>query len=436
MLVQRRTKRGRIAMGLVATAALIVNALPAHAMNLYKQDGVTSSTITLGITSPLTGAAAPGYNKVPYAMQAYFNYVNDNGGVNGRKIKLIIKDDAYNPVLAKSVTNDLVLQNKVLAIVGSLGTAENEATTRFINDHGVPRLFVNTGYSGFADATKYPTTYTVLPSYVMEAKIMGQYLQDNFAGKSVAIIYQDDDFGADALKGFATAGTKFVVKIPYASGSQADPTVVGKWISGLAQAKPDVTIMFGVSSATAAALGGAYKAGFKTQWLLGSVGGDGTTIATVAGPTAVGLLYGAIGASFLPAPTDVSDPYVAQFQAINTQYNAGVAFDNNVLQGMNTAMLTVEALRAAGSNLTRASLLKAIAKSGSTFASAGFAPLGYSATSHVGYNGYWFGTYGPTGAIKPNGGTYTLYTTDSGAGAVVKTTSKRPALPAKGLPNN
>ena len=320
--------------------------------------------------------------------------------------------------------------------MGSLGTAANEATTRFINDHGIPRLFVNTGYSGFADASKYPTTYTVLPSYVMEAKTMAQYLNDNFAGKSVAIIYQDDDFGADALKGFATAGTKFIVKIPYASGSQADPTVVGKWISGLAQAKPDVTIMFGVSSATAAALGGAYKAGFKTQWMLGSVGGDGTTIATVAGPTAVGLLYGAIGASFLPAPTDVSDPYVAQFQAINTKYNAGVTFDNNVLQGMNTAMLTVEALRAAGSNLTRTSLLKAIAKSGATFASAGFAPLGYSATSHVGYNGYWFGTYGPTGAIKPVGGTYTLYTTDSGTGAVVKTVSKRPELPAKGLPNN
>ena len=103
---------------------------------------------------------------------------------------------------------------------------------------------------------------------------------------------------------------------------------------------------------------------------------------------------------------------------------------------MNTAMLTVEALRAAGTNLTRASLLKAIAKSGATFASAGFAPLGYSATSHVGYNGYWFGTYGPTGAIKPAGGTYTLYTTDSGTGAVIKTVSKRPAMPAKGLPNN
>ena len=436
MLVHRRTKRGKLAIALVATAALAINVLPAQAINLYKVDGVSASTITLGITSPLTGAAAPGYNKVPSAMQAYFNYVNDNGGVNGRKIKLIVKDDAYNPVLAKSVTNDLVLQNKVLALVGTLGTANNEATTRFVNDHGVPRLFVNTGYSGFANSKKYPTTYPLLPSYVMEAKIMGQYIKDNFAGKSVAIIYQDDDFGADALKGFATAGTKFIAKIPYASGSQADPTVVGKWIAGLMALKPDVTIMFGVSSATAAALGGSYKAGFKTQWILGSVGGDGTTIATVAGPTAVGLLYGAIGASFLPAPTDTTDPYIAQFQAINTKYNAGVVFDNNVLVGMNTAMLTVEALRAAGPVLNRTSLLKAIAKSGSTFASAGFATLGYSATSHVGYNGYWFGSYGPTGAIKPIGGSYTLYTTDSGTGAVVKATSTRPAMPLKGLPNN
>ncbi len=436
MLVQRRTKRGLLIASMVTTVTLIVSALPASALSIYKQDGVSSTTITLGITVPLTGAAAPGYNKVPYAMQAYFNYVNDNGGVNGRKIKLVIKDDAYNPVLAKSVTNDLILKDKVFAIVGSLGTADNEATTRFVNDHGVPRLFINTGFSGFANTVKYPTTYTLLPSYVMEAKIMGQYIKDNFAGKSVAIIYQDDDFGADALKGFAISGTKFIAKIPYASGSQADPTVVGKWISGLAAAKPDVTIMFGVSSASAAALGGSYKVGFKTQWILGSVGGDGTTIATVAGPTAVGLLYGAIGTSFLPAPTDATDPYVAQFQAINQKYNGGAVFDNNVLEGMNTAMLTVEALRAAGSKLTRASLMSAIAKNGSTFASAGFSPLGYSATSHTGYNGYWFGTYGPTGALKPQGGTYTFYTTDSATGAVSKTASKRPVMPEKGLPNN
>jgi len=439
MLDHRRKRRGvlaTVATIAIAASALAFGTVPADAMSIHMQDGVSATTIKLGITVPLTGAAAPGYNKVPYAMQAYFNYVNDNGGVYGRKISLVIKDDGYNPVLAKSVTNDLILKDKVFALVGSLGTANTEATTKFVNDHGVPRLFVNTGFSGFVNAVKYPTTYALLPSYVMEAKIMSQYIKDNFAGKSVAIIYQDDDFGADALKGFATAGTTFVAKIPYASGSQADPTVVGKWIAGLAAAKPDVTIMFGVSSATAAALGGSYKAGFKTQWILGSVGGDGTTIAAVAGASAVGLLYGSIGASFLPSPTDSTDEYVAQFQAINAKYNAGAVFDNNVLVAMNTAMITVEALRAAGPNPTRASLLKAMATKGATFASAGFAPLGYSATSRIGYNGYWFGVYGPTGSMKPVSGAYTLYTTDSGTGAVVKTTSKRPAMPAKGLPNN
>jgi len=433
MLVHRRTKRGKQAFAFVATAALVINALPAHAVSTYKADGVSATTITLGITSPLTGAAAPGYNKVPGAMQAYFNYVNDNGGVNGRKIKLISKDDAYNPVLAKSVTNDLVLQNKVLAIVGSLGTAANEATTRFINDHGVPRLFVNTGYSGFADAKKYPTTYTVLPSYVMEAKIMGQYIKENFAGKKLGLIYQDDDFGSDALAGFKTAGVKFDVAIPYASGSQSAAAGAG-WVGKLKAAGAEVVVMFGVTSATGAALGASAVLGYKAQWILGSVGGDATTLKALGVPAAV--LTGSIGASFLPGTTDTKDEYIKQFQDVNAKYNAGASFDNNVLVAMNSAMLTVEALRAAGKNLTRDSLMAAIEKKGATFASAAFSPILYSPTSHVGYSGYWFGKYDPSGAMLPDGGTYSLYTTDSGAGAVVKATIKRPAMPAKGLPNN
>ena len=128
-------------------------------------------------------------------MKAYFDYVNDNGGVNGRKIQLVIKDDGYSPTLAKAATNDLILKDKVFALVGTLGTANNEATTKFVNDKKVPRLFVNTGFSGFADAKKYPTTYPLFPAYQMEAKVMGQYLADNFADKKVALIYQDDEIG-------------------------------------------------------------------------------------------------------------------------------------------------------------------------------------------------------------------------------------------------
>ena len=434
MLVQRRTKGGIFAAAITAAATLVASALPAHA-----ETGVSSTTIKLGITVPLTGAAAPGYNKIPAAMKAYFDYVNANGGVNGRKIQLVIKDDAYSPAQTLSVTNDLILKDKVFALVGTLGTANNEATTRLINSHGVPRLFINTGFSGFADMKKYPTTFPLFPSYATEAKAMGKYIADNLAGHKIALIYQDDDFGADALKGFATAGTSFVAKIPYAALSQADPSVVGKWVTSIATAGADTVIMFGVTSATGALAGGLYKAGLigKVQMILGSVGSDGTTLKGLLGPLAPALA-GSIAASFLPSPSDATDEYVNLFKSVNTQYNAGAAFDNNVLVGMNSAMLTVEALRAAGTNPTRASLVKAIESKGATWASAAFSPILYGAKSHVGYTGYWFGKLGLDGnAVSVDGpGKYTLYTTDSGTAPVVKATAARPAMPAKGLPNN
>jgi len=433
MLGKEWRKRSLIASTTIAVGALVASALPAQAAD----PGITATTIKLGITLPLTGAASPGYNKIPAAMQAYFNYVNDNGGVNGRKVQLVVKDDSYVPTLAVAKTNDLILKDKVFATVGQLGTANNEAIASSVNlgRRGIPSLFINTGFSGFTNTAKYPTTYPILASYVMEAKIMAQYIKENFAGKKVFLIYQDDDFGTDALAGFKQGGLTFdsTNSVGYPSGSQSAATGAA-WVGKAKAYGADVTIMFGVSSATGPALGAAYQLGFKTQWILGSVGGDATTLKAIGVPTAV--MYGAIGLSSLPSPADATDPYVAQFQTINTKYNAGATFDNNVLVAMNTAMLTVEALRAAGANPTRASLMAAIASKGSTWANSALVPLNYGPTSHVGFNGYWFGTYGPTGSMLPAGGKYVAYTTDSGSGAVVKSTYVRPAMPAKGLPNN
>ena len=121
---------------------------------------------------------------------------------------------------------------------------------------------------------------------------------------------------------------------------------------------------------------------------------------------------------------------------INEKYNKGVSFDNIVLQGMNSAMLTVQALRAAGKNLTRTGLIEAVQNKGSKFASAGLVPLNYSPTSHVGYNGYWFGQLNAKGELKPYGGTLAIFTTDSAAGAVEASTYTRPALPKNGIPTN
>ena len=414
----------------LAVASLAVTTVPAQAAEV----GVSSTEIKFGMTLPMTGTASPGYNKIPAAVKAYFEYVNANGGINGRKLTLVVKDDQYVPTQAVAKTNELILKDKVMALLAPLGTANNKAVASVVNPgrRGIPVLFVNTGFSGFADKKKYPTTFSVLPSYIMEAKIMSEYIKDNFDGKKLGLIYQDDDFGDDALAGFKQAGINFAVKVPYASGSQSGTTAAG-WVQKLQAGGAEVVILFGVSSATAAALGTAAVLKYAPQWILGSVGGDATTIKAAGVPA--GVLYNAVGASFAPATTDTTDEYVKLFQDIYLKANPTQTFDNNVMIGMNTAFLTAQAIQAAGKNPTRKSLIAAIEKSGSTFASAALVPLNYSTTSHVGYNGYWFGKYSPTGDLKPAGGVYTVYTTDSAGGAVVKSTYKRAAMPAKGLPN-
>ena len=417
------------ASAVLAVAALTASTIPAQASEI----GVSNTEIKLGMTLPMTGTASPGYNKIPGAMKAYFDYLNANGGVNGRKITLKVEDDQYVPTQAVAKTNKLILQDKVMALISPLGTANNKAVAASVNParRGVPVLFVNTGFSGFADSKKYPTTYTILPSYVMEAKIMAEYIKDNFAGKTIGLVYQDDDFGTDALKGFTSAGITFAAKVPYASGSQGAATAAG-WVSKLSAAKCDVVILFGVSSATAAGLGTAAALKYAPQWILGSVGGDATTIKAAGVPA--GVLYNAVGASFAPATTDTTDEYVKLFSDIYAKAVPGSAFDNNVLIGMNSAFVAAQAIKAAGTSPTRKSLMDAIEAKGASFASAALLPLNYSKTSHIGYNGYWFGKYSPTGDLKPIDGKYVLYTTDSGSGAVVKSTWKRPAMPAKGLP--
>ena len=414
----------------LAVASLAATAVPAHAGEV----GVTSSQIKLGMTLPMTGAASLGYNKIPGAAKAYFDYLNANGGVNGRKITLIVKDDRYVPTEAVARTNELILKNRVMALLAPLGTANVKAVASSVNPgrRGVPVLFVNTGFSGFADVKKYPTTYAILPSYIMEAKIMGQYIAENFAGKKIGLLYQDDDFGSDALAGFKTAGVNFAVKVAYASGSQGAAAAAG-WITKFKAAEADVVILFGVSSATSAMLGTAAVLKYAPQWMLGSVGGDATTIKLTGVPA--GVLYNAIGFSPVPATTDLNDEYIKLFSDIYAKAVPGSAFDLNVLLGMNTAFMTAQALKAAGDNPTRKSLLAVLNTKGATLANSALTPLGYSGSSHVGLTGYWVGKYSPTGDLLPIGGTYTTYTTDSGTGAVVKSNYKRPAMPAKGLPN-
>jgi ABC-type branched-subunit amino acid transport system substrate-binding protein len=431
-------KRFSIVSVVATVGALVFSTLPAQAA----EPGLSAKEIKLGYSGPLTGSAGQVYGKLPGAMKAYFDHINANGGVNGRKIKLVVRDDKYLPTLAATQTTNLVLNDKVFALVGALGTATHSKAyvAAQLAKNNVPDLFVNTGFSGFANATKYPTTFTILPSYAMEAKIMAKFIKDTptLAPQASFLIAQDDEFGVDGVNGFKLAGHSFAAAPTlYPQGGLSAALAEGALTKLSAVPGKPVLVLFGTTDSTATILKAAEKLSLvsKFTWIAGSVGGDANTLLALGVKPAT--INGALAASFFPDAKDATDPYVSEFMKINTKYNKGVAFDNVVLQGMNSAMLTVQSLRAAGKNLTRAGLIKAIESKGASFASAGLVPLNYSATSRVGYNGYWFGQLNEKGELKPFGGKLSVYTTDSSSTSAPTASSyERKPVPKNGVPTN
>jgi len=435
MIRNKSMKRVSLVSAVIAVGAMVLTTLPAQAAT----PGVTASEIKLGISSPTSGSAGTAYGKLPGAMKAYFSYINANGGVYGRKITLVHRDDKYLPVFAATKTTQLVFDDGVFALVGALGTATHTKAYKAASlaKENVPDLFVNTGYSGFGDTVKYPTTFTVLPSYAMEAKIMSKFIKENFTGQAVALIAQDDEFGIDGVNGFKAGGLTIASTTLYPQSSLTDARAKSLLTGlGALPGKP-VLVMMGTTDVTATILKAAesLKLVSKFTWIAGSVGGDANTL--VGGfKVEPATINGMLAASFFPDAKDTKDEYVSQFMKINTKYNKGVTFDNVVLQGMNSAMLTVQALRAAGKNLTREGLISAIENKGSKFAGAALVPLNYSTTSRVGYNGYWFGQLNASGELKPFGGKLSIFTTDSGDGAIQASNFKRPTMPKNGIPTN
>jgi ABC-type branched-subunit amino acid transport system substrate-binding protein len=432
-------KRISIVSAVALAGAMVLSTLPAQAAD----PGVTSTEIKLGLSSPQTGTVALSYGKLPKAMKAYFDYINANGGVYGRKIKLIARDDKYLPTQAATQTTNLVLNDKVFALVGALGTATHTKayTAAQLAKNNVPDLFVNTGFSGFDNKTKYPTAFLILPSYAMEAKIIGKFIADTPTLKPQAsfLIAQDDEFGVDGINGFKLAGHTFAAAPTlYPQGALTSALAEGALTKLSAVPGKPVLVLMGTTDTTATLLKAAEKLSLTTKfnWIVGSVGGDANTLLALGVKSTT--IDGIMAASFFPDAKDTTDEYVSQFMKINTKYNPGVSFDNVVLQAMNTAMLTVQALRAAGKNLTRAGVISAMETKGSTFASAGLVPLNYSTTSHVGYNGYWFGQLNAKGELLPYiTGKRTIYTTDStSTSAPVVSTFVRKPIPKNGIPTN
>jgi ABC-type branched-subunit amino acid transport system substrate-binding protein len=383
--------------------------------------GVTATTVTIGAHYPLTGPAAPGYSEIGPAADAMFKYINDGGGVNGRSIQFKFKDDGYNPANTVDVVKQLVLQDKVFAIVNGLGTPTHSKVTDYLNQSRVPDLFVASGARLWDDPKKHPYTFGWQPDYLIEGKILGKYIKDNFPGKKVGYLYQNDDFGKDGIAGLDSQldASQVVDKQPYETSQLAQPTGIAAQLSTLKAKGAEVVATFTIPAATAVALLTNLKIGYKPQLVVTNVGSDPTTLTGLLGTFSKGavggqLLTGIVTDTYLPLTADTSDPWITLFKKVHDKYIPKLPFDGNVEYGMSMAYTFAQALQAAGANPTRQSLIDAVEKGG--FKGPGVTPFRFSKDSHAGYTGVRIAVLDGKGGGAFKGGP--LVTTDDPAGSI------------------
>jgi branched-chain amino acid transport system substrate-binding protein len=385
--------------------------------------GVTDTSILVGTHMPLTGPAAAGYSKIAPATKAYFDYVNANGGVHGRKITYKIMDDTYNPATTQQVVRELVLQDKVFAILNGLGTPTHTGVLDFLKTNRVPDLFVASGSRSWDQPDKYPGTFGFNVDYTVEGKILATHVKETQAGKKVCFLGQDDDFGRDALAGIEKILGPVAAKQSYVT---SNPNV-GPQMGALKQAGCQVVMLATVPGFTALSLGTAAKIAFKPQFVVSQVGADLTTLSKQLGAAAP-LTEGLISDNYLPLSNDDANPWIQLYKKVNAAHNGNAEFDNNIVYGMSVGYLFVQSLQAAGKDLTREGLISAIEKGG--FQGPGLAPLRFSPDDHSGYGGMRLSK------VENGKQTYfgTPYETDEGDKPVAPYTAPPAAPPANGIP--
>lgn len=388
--------------------------------------GVTDTEIVVGTHMPLTGPASAGYSKIAPATKAYFDYVNANGGVHGRKITYKVMDDGYNPANTQQVVRQLVLQDKVFAILNGLGTPTHTGVLDFLKSNRVPDLFVASGSRSWDQPDTYPGTFGFNPDYTVEGKILANYAKANLAGQKVCFLGQDDDFGRDSLAGVEKVlGAGAVqVKQTYVTSN----TNVAPQIGAFKAAGCQVVMLATVPGFTALSIGTAARLGFKPQWLVSNVGADQPTLAKQLGAAAP-LLEGMVGTNYLPMQNDTANPWIQLFTKINKSHNGDAPFDGNTVYGMSVGYLFVQVLLAAGKDVTREKVLDAVEKGG--FQGPGLAPLRFSADDHSGYGGQRLSRV--SGGVQSYFGP--TYETDERDGPVKEYTVAPVAPPANGVPS-
>jgi branched-chain amino acid transport system substrate-binding protein len=326
--------------------------------------GITKDTITLGGTYPLSGPAAA-YADIAKSMNAYFQYTNDNGGVNGRKITFTVVDDGYNPANTPAKARELVEQDKVFATVGNLGTPPNLATRQYYNDNSVPDLFVFTGSDHWGnDFSQFPWVIGWQPDYQAEAKIYAKDILANHPNAKIGILYQNDDYGQDYVKGLndglgAKAGTMIVKTTTY---NALDPSDMSSQINQLKASGADLFFNVATPKFAADALVRSVTSGWNPVLYLNSVGASTTTVQAVLKTLGkANALDGMTTVQYLKDPNDpaqANDPGVVKYKDILSKYGNGCNPINSFcVVGVACAFTIVDVLKQAGTNMTRKNVM-------------------------------------------------------------------------------
>jgi branched-chain amino acid transport system substrate-binding protein len=340
----------------LALGVAVLAAVPAGAQTVV---GVTATEIKIGNTNPYSGNASA-YGTIGKTIAAYFKKVNDEGGVNGRKINFITYDDAYSPPKTVEMVRKLVEQDQVAALFQTLGTPTNTAIHKYVNQQKVPHLFVATGATKWDDPKNFPWTMGFQPNYQTEGRVYAAYILKNIPDAKIGILYQNDDYGKDYVKGMedglGAAASKLIVLKQ--SHEVTDPTIDSQVIN-LKNSGANVFFNVTIPKFAVQAIRKAHDIGWKPTHFLNNVS---SSYASVLKPAGVEASRGLITALYTKVVTDPQWKNDKGFQEwvafMKKYYPDGSLEDDSNFFGYNAAMLMTHVLKQCGNDLSRENIMR------------------------------------------------------------------------------
>ncbi|MGL9621338.1 ABC transporter substrate-binding protein [Bradyrhizobium sp. U531] len=342
----------------IAAATLLTLSAAANAQKKY-DPGASDTEIKIGNIMPYSGPASA-YATIGKTEAAYFNKINSEGGINGRKISFISYDDTYSPPKTVEQARKLVESDEVLLIFNPLGTPGNTAIQKYMNAKKVPQLFVSTGAAKWNDPKNFPWTMGWQPSYQVEARIYGKYILQNYPGKTIGVLFQNDDFGKDYVVGLKDglgdqAGKLIVVEAPYETSS---PTVDSQIVQ-IKGSNPDIFVNIATPKFAAQSIKKVAELNWHPVQFLTNVSGS---IGGVIKPAGYEASQGILSTAYLKDPKDAewkTDPAMNEWRAFMTKwYPEGDLDDSATVFGYGVAKGLEQVLRQCGDNLTRENVMK------------------------------------------------------------------------------